>query len=199
MRRPKRKRSKTRNVLKKKQQIPALGQNFSSVPAGSVVASCEMPKNTNIPCDVETLSLMDKRTGTGVSCRHKSTGELPDPAAPQRIQDLLTTYDLVLECLADYNIYDRSMDRVEEQRERNQPKCLKLEISRTHFGNCPFSRHPLVELIARDQRDVNEARKWSIVKSTPTDILARDAQNLTGKTAWISRFWTFSSGDIKEF
>lgn len=200
MKRPKRKRAKTRHVLQKKTRVAAVDRDFSStVAAGSSHATCDLPPNTRIPCDVDSLELMNTVTGTGVTCNRKMTVEPADVSAPARIQNLLSQYDLVLECLADYKVYDSAMERAEERAEKNQPKALKLKVSRKHFGTCPLSLHPYLELKARDQRDAAEARVWLLTNPGETSIFARDAQNLSGATAWISRYWTFSSHEIKEF
>jgi len=159
-----------------------LGPNYSStVPAGGTEAPCPYARNTTIPCDVDSLTLIDMTDGQSVTVSSKDNAI--DEETPEHIKSDLGSYDLVFERLADY---ENNATKPETE--------VQLRIDRKHHGTCPRAAHPFVTLTGP-----GADKKWTLKTPEKTKWLALpEANHSPVSKVLFHPFWFPVSQGVRE-
>ena len=163
-------------------------------PAGSPVAPCPYAKNTETPCDVETIRLTDTESKTEVftSLPRSKRKSVINPNLPEEKLSDMASYDLVMEIVADFQAYGKISKDV-------KPANVLCVV--THFGACPLTTHPLIRFLPKivGSYDDDRPAHWQGSKSSTLTIYSssQDEDVSTKSKSELSSLWPFGN-PVKE-
>ncbi len=145
--------------------------------------------NTIVVCDIASLSLHDKTSEKTLICFSHDKSPLPE-TVPKRIANLLSSYDLVMELVSDYELVTKTGQQLSEK------SIVELDIKRKGKGTCPLHEHPSVKITASNPKDAIHTHDWKTENPSLLKIPARPLPVIDRMISWILPFWNFSTGEM---
>ncbi|MCP4986006.1 MAG: hypothetical protein GY928_08035 [Colwellia sp.] len=140
------------------------------------------------PCDITSLTITNSKDKQTVSCTVKARS---DKSLSRKEMVLLGQYDLLLECMADFeNNWGAKPSKVAE---------IKVDAKRSPAGSCKINdQHPAILFSALRNGDANDELPSGLTKGTHEikDLLAPSQHRSSGRgQGWLAQFWNFNENE----
>lgn len=171
------------------------GLKGSDKTANSAIQGCPLKKgtdkkNTEKPCDVETITISDgKRSVTAIQPRHRRKASTSPAKLPKDKVTLMSSYDVILEVLAPVRL-----------EATDQKAGLPLQITESHHGTCADSKHPCVSADPSGLGPQDTEKPASIVLGclAPYKVWGKALEKDATKSGSLLDLWPFGPQAVKD-